>query len=295
MALPTILLREFQTATISDWIPGKLAQTYKQLESLTFGILSRNATEWNVHFHLEDDVCEGKALRLLWDNGAYFDNDCLKGGKLHLYAHFVRKDVRILASQTRTSSTAPSSRITTNVSSRRVTQSSPMTTLGEVDLPLSPRQYPPVHPRSIISIPQKRKRANVHDLSDSDSEGSGETQFILSASDRGRDSDEDEEEEDDYTAVPQPGSNVTQKQPQSNGKAMQHAVDFSTAITTNAPCGKYGHKKDWELLADEHKHRLAHARLIKGTHGCPSPSPCTRCEQRGLVCRTYHLGLKTTR
>lgn len=31
MALPTILLCEFRTDAISDWVPGKLAQTYKVL------------------------------------------------------------------------------------------------------------------------------------------------------------------------------------------------------------------------------------------------------------------------
>jgi hypothetical protein len=29
MALPTILLREFQSATVSDWVPGKLAAKYE--------------------------------------------------------------------------------------------------------------------------------------------------------------------------------------------------------------------------------------------------------------------------
>jgi len=29
MAMPTILLREFQSTTISDWVPGKLAKKYE--------------------------------------------------------------------------------------------------------------------------------------------------------------------------------------------------------------------------------------------------------------------------
>jgi hypothetical protein len=30
-------------------------------------------------------------LPFLWDSGAYFDEECLKAGKLHLFAHFERK------------------------------------------------------------------------------------------------------------------------------------------------------------------------------------------------------------
>jgi len=106
MALPNILLRGFQANTISDWIPGRLAQTYKvdldarlvgmadhtqDFGNLTFGVLEKDPQEWLVHFHLEDGTCEGKVLPFLWNSGGYFDEGCMKDGKLHLFAHFENK------------------------------------------------------------------------------------------------------------------------------------------------------------------------------------------------------------
>ncbi|KAF2637544.1 hypothetical protein P280DRAFT_521217 [Massarina eburnea CBS 473.64] len=183
MAPPTILLREFQTDCISDWVPGKLAQTYKQLESLSFRILNRDPKQWTVHFHLEDDACKGKAASLFWDNGAYFDESYLEAGKLHLFAHFERLgSVNSLPQMT---STAPSTNINTYVS-HPPNQSRPLDMVNATDLPHNSQE-----PRSFTTpLPpsQKRMRRQVRDLSsdsDSDSEASGETQFLLSPSDRG--------------------------------------------------------------------------------------------------------------
>ncbi|KAF2242423.1 hypothetical protein BU26DRAFT_438792 [Trematosphaeria pertusa] len=295
MALPTILLCEFRTDAISDWVPGKLAQTYKQLESLTYSILSKDPQQWTVHFHLEDGVCEGKALPLLWNNGAYFDEGCLTTGKLHLFAHFERIGARsFTSSQPRTVSTAASTVVDTGTSSRPATHSSSLTMMDEVGFSLGGRPILQSMPLP-LTIPQKRKRHLVQDLSsDSESEESRETHFLLSPSDNGAETESNEE--GDAVAV-QPQIPPVFKSPPLplSATPTQHAIDFKACITVNAAHGSYGHKHNWDDIKKAYQYKVAHARLIKGIYGTPSIVTCDRCQKEGRECRIYHPDLKAAR
>jgi len=143
-----------------------------------------------VHSHLEDGQCEGKALPFLWNSGAYFDEGCLKYGKLHLFAHFERKGSGSSALQTPATSTAPSfSGSHTKALSRTPLLPSPTAVPDVAGLPLSAHQGPARRTGLSVSIPQRQKSANVHDLLESDSDVSGETHYLLSPSDPGGRSD----------------------------------------------------------------------------------------------------------
>ncbi|KAH4024461.1 hypothetical protein HBH69_153780 [Parastagonospora nodorum] len=287
MAFPPILLREFQTATISDFIPGKLATEYQQLESLAHAILSKDDKQYNVHFHFHDGLCEGKALPLLWDNGAYFDSDCLKDNKLHLYAHFERKDGRNSLLNTPATSAAPSSsRLPTEAPSQSIARSSAATELNRVGTSGGVRGSSSRQSQVALSIPRRERRANAHDLSDTDSDASDETNFLLSPSDSGRLSNSEEGREGPLQK-PQPLPATT--------TAIQHAADFEEACLTNAPKGKYGHKDNWKDIDQKYKDKIAHAKLTKGTYGVVSAKPCDRCAEKGVTCRVYHPDLQGTR
>ncbi|KAF1960565.1 hypothetical protein CC80DRAFT_386570, partial [Byssothecium circinans] len=297
MALPTILLREFQTDSISDWVPGKLAQTYQvwlpvrccQLEALSFGILNRDSKQWSVHFHLEDGVCEGKALPLLWNNAAYFDESCLQAGKLHLFAHFEPVEApRTHSSIPRTGSMAPSTSVNTE-STRPPTHSSSATMVDEIELELPLNSQKWRSPNKPLTLPRKHKHAKIRDLSSgSDSEGSGETQFLMSPSDQGA---ELEDEDHNDSAQHNPASFKTPQLPP-DATADQHWIDFEAAVASNAPFGQYGYRANWDDVSKGHRTRVAHARMINGIYGIPAPVACDLCAKKGLTCRIYHPNLK---
>jgi hypothetical protein len=254
------------------------------LEALAFGILSKDSNGWTVHFHFEDGLCEGKALPFLWNTGAYFDEECLKGGKLHLFAHFERKRSGNAALHTPATSTAPSfSRAHTEAASRIPVLPSPTRALNDVDLPLSTRQGSVRQPGLSVSIPRKQQSNNVQNLSDSDSDGSDETHYLLSPSDPGGQSDVEGGAQSAIEPLPV------------NATAAQHALDFQQLLVTNAPKGKYGHKDNWDDISKEYKAKITHAKLIKGIYGSPAPVPCEYCTLKNVTCRIYHPNLKSAR
>jgi hypothetical protein len=51
---------------------------------------------------------KGKHHSNLWENGAYFDSECLKDNELHLFAHFQKKNSVTPALPTSVVSTATS-------------------------------------------------------------------------------------------------------------------------------------------------------------------------------------------
>ncbi|KAF2109827.1 hypothetical protein BDV96DRAFT_651404 [Lophiotrema nucula] len=92
MAPPDIYLREFQREGRSECIPGRLVQTIKELDAYAFETLCKDKVAWEVHFHLQNDECEGEIDEKLWDRGSYLDH--AKNGKLYAFAHFVARPVR---------------------------------------------------------------------------------------------------------------------------------------------------------------------------------------------------------
>lgn len=236
-----------------------------------------------MHSHLEDGQCEGKALPFLWNSGAYFDEGCLKSGKLHLFAHFERKGSGSSALQTPATSTAPSfSGSHTKALSRTPLLPSPTAVPDVAGLPLSAHQGPARRTGLSVSIPQRQKSANVHDLLESDSDVSGETHYLLSPSDPGGRSDAEG------------GAQAVEPLP-IDATAAQHALDFERLLVTNAPKGKYGHKGNWDEIAKEYKAKIIHAKLIKGTYGSPAPISCESCTLKNVTCRIYQPSLNSAR
>jgi hypothetical protein len=80
-----------------------------------------------------------------------------------------------------------------------------------------------------------------------------------------------------------------------NTTAGQHAFDFDAALGSNAPKGQYGHKDNWQEIGKGYKAKVAHARLIKGDYGIPSPHACERCASKDLACRIYNPDLRAAR
>jgi hypothetical protein len=260
---------------------------------LAYGILAKDRKQWDVHFHLEDGLCEGKTLPLLWDNGAYFDSGCLIGGKLHLFAHFEKKDTGNLALATTVmSTTTPFSRSNTERPTPNLEHLNSLNALHQTGLSISAQERPVKQARLNSSIPRREKRTIVHDLSDSRSYGSSEIQLLLSSSHDDRLSDE----EDEVHHVDQgPRSGETQQQLATKATAVNYAIDYDAALSCNASKGKYGHKVNWDDIAKEHKSRIAHAKLIKGIYGLPAPASCERCAAEGVACRVYRPDLQAAR
>ncbi|KAF2659098.1 hypothetical protein K491DRAFT_215789 [Lophiostoma macrostomum CBS 122681] len=302
MAPPSILLREFNTEGISDLVPGKLAQTYQQLERLALGIGSRSSDQWNVHFHFEDGNCEGKALPYLWDSGAYFDDEsCLANGKLRLFAHFETKTGRHV-----NEASTPKENPQRNDAPRDV----PPSAVLNVEAPPNNKRGPILRrgeggalvneygrPVTIKSKPKhnhlstsSNTRSRVLELSpasESDSDASSETQFVMSPSE-GNNGDESEDDTNDrhpLTAATSPTlpQGVTLE---------QYALDFKVYNSINAPPDDYGHKHNWDTISQGYRDTIAHCRLIRGIYGTPALSPCERCKNMGLQCRVYHPDLK---
>jgi hypothetical protein len=138
----------------------------------------------------------------------------------------------------------------------------------------------------------------VHHLSDSDSDGSNKTDFLLSPSDSGHvseddDGGDDDDELGDYLQDLVRGS--SQHGLSANATATQHAIDFDAALSSNAPKGKYGHKDNWDDIAREYKSKIAHAKLIKGKYGVPSPYACEHCASKDIAYRIYNPDLQAAR
>lgn len=280
MALPLILLREFQSATISDYIPGRLVSTYqvclqiyvafdvtdneRKLEFMSHRVLSKGSKNFSVHFHFDDLHWEGKALPSLWNDGAYLNPECLRGGKLHLFAHFEKSKARSLAPRTPAISTTPSLCIPT-------TEETPLE-------------------QSQLAV-RRQQQSEIDFLSDSDSDTSGETNFLLSPSKSERMSDDDD---DDHEKEEEHDVRVQESRPPFplSVTTIGHAIDFKKACLSNAPKGKFGHKERWDNISKPYKAYIAHAKLIKGKYGLPSAQPCTHCVRMRLVCRIYHPDLR---
>ena len=162
----------------------------------------------------------------------------MKGGKLHLFAHFESNTGGGSALQSPATNTTPSfSRSNTEAPSRVLP--SPTSAVGEARLPLSADQGSIGRNGLTVSMPRKQKRASAQDLSDSnsdsDSDDSGETQFLLSPSELG---DPNDGEERNPTTIHQISSSAT---------AAQHAIDFDSTLLSNAPKGQYGHKGKYAM------------------------------------------------
>jgi hypothetical protein len=255
---------------------------------LAFDILSKDSKQWDVHFHFEDGICEGKALPLLWDAGAYFDSECLESGKLHLFAHFEPKDGRNPALGTPATSTAPSfNRPPTEAPSLAIPSSSTGNLCEEARNSSATRNRSPTQPQLVVSIPRSGKRANDRDLFDSESDTSDEENFLLSPSDSGRLSNGE--------GVIDGLVQSSQSSLPAGATAAQHAIDFDAACSSNAPQGKYGHKHNWDEIQKEYKIKVGHAKLIKGIYGQSVAQPCERCIEKGIACRKYHPDLHAVR
>jgi hypothetical protein len=253
---------------------------------LAFGILSKDTKQWDVHFHLEDSLCEGKALPFLWDDGAYFDSECLIGDKLYLFAHFQKKESGTRALTTPATSTS-FIRSTTERPVQQLDLHTPSTTLGQI----STRERSVQQAGLSVSIPRREKYANTHIRSESDSDASDETNFLLSPSDDRRRS-EGEVGSRDSKRTLKPGQSLLQLP--ANATAAQHSIDFDIALPYNVSEGKYGHKDSWEGVAKENRSEIAHAKLIKGIYGIASPTACERCAEKGSACRVYHPDLEAS-
>ncbi|KAF1850616.1 uncharacterized protein K460DRAFT_400664 [Cucurbitaria berberidis CBS 394.84] len=73
--------------------------TYSYLEGQATRFYSHifPSEEWNVHFHLEwedtnDDECGAPLQIVLWNSGAYFNDQWLDDDMLKVKAHFVPKE-----------------------------------------------------------------------------------------------------------------------------------------------------------------------------------------------------------
>jgi hypothetical protein len=250
----------------------ELAFTVQQLETLSYGILSKDSKQWSVHFHLEDGVCEGKAIPLLWNNYAYFDESCLKDGKLHLFAHFEK--LRHGQFEPHVPTMAPAALITET--SRPVTQSGPFP--AKIDYSSIPSHYE-LYQLKLSSSP-KRKCSEIDLSSDSESDQSKETQDLFNLSGLGADYSPEE-----GGILPLPLNFTATK--------TKYKLDFETVISANAQPGIYGHKSNWDDIPKQYHGKVTHARLIKGKYGAPAPIPCDRCLRNGIKCRTYQPELRS--
>ena len=52
---------------------------------------------FDVHFHVEDGVCEGAINGYVWDAGGYFTEEVIKDDVMHIFAHFEPLRVGLLA------------------------------------------------------------------------------------------------------------------------------------------------------------------------------------------------------
>ncbi|KAF2120109.1 hypothetical protein BDV96DRAFT_464003, partial [Lophiotrema nucula] len=291
MAVPNILLRQFQTAGISDWVPGKLAETYAQLETLAFGVFEKERGQWRVHFHFEDGECEGKALPFLWNSGGYFDASCLRAGKLHVFAHF-EKQRAPSENRRRTIGHA----VPNEASSHQRAPSSPLTMVDEVGLPVGAPERPMLQDKENLTF-GTRKRSRVEDLSsDSDESEFNPTGNLhaLGSEDDDDDDDDDDGASDEESVAPLDRCFVTTP-PQSlpaQATLRQHAIDYARYTSHNAAPNEYGYKHNWNVVGDQWHSKTAHARLIHGIYGVPSPIRCQRCVQNELDCRIYHPSIK---
>jgi hypothetical protein len=230
-------------------------------------------------------VCEGKALPLLWNNAAYFDESCLTGGKLHLFAHFEeigrRRTTNTLP---RAASTDPSTFVNMETSAS-TTQPSPRSMVDGMTSLWTRKERLILHTRP-MSDSQQRKRSRVQDVSsDSDSEGSDETHFLLSPSDRVARSSSVEEGRQSSSGFRPPAL-------PSIATGEQHTLDLQAALSANAHPHQYGFKSNWDDIAKEYRAKIAHARLIHGIYGTTSAVICDRCVKNGVECRVYHPDLK---
>ncbi|KAF2866211.1 hypothetical protein BDV95DRAFT_457053, partial [Massariosphaeria phaeospora] len=307
MALPNLLLREFQTETISDLVPGKHAQAYSRisqdLETLAFSILARDTGQWNVHFHFEDGACEGKVLPFLWNDKAYFEESCLKAGKLHVFAHFERGPGKIKSRKNfETSTTFNAVSDVVHDNKQPQVPSSSLSMLDEVGLSIGVHERPMLQKTPNPSS-RSRKRVKVHDLSPAfESEADEGSGFIPAANqhegETGEDDDvyyDDDDDDDDRDHeeyndnVVQPTSHTWTHTPP---PPEQYDMDLNAYKTTNAPLGEYGHNPNWDIIQEQYRCKVAHARLIYGAYGTPAPTPCEGCQKHGLDCRVYRLKLR---
>ncbi|PSN69175.1 hypothetical protein BS50DRAFT_490023 [Corynespora cassiicola Philippines] len=289
MALPVVLLREFQTNTISNWAPGKLVLTYEvsirlqcnpQLELLACETLSRNSKEWDVHFHFENGACEGKALPLLWDKGVYFDESCLKEWKLHLFAHFERSEAISTGKQTHSIQDTG----TTKSPEDSLSQIDKISPYGSNDIGSSILVPVDHHDQSVqlsatLNIPRKRRPSKVYDLSSiSDSDNT----LVL------------REDGNKYENVLEAASSRTPIVLPSPPPEERYRADFLLASTINASEGQFGHrpKQLWDKALYQARTRIAHAKLIHGRYGVIIPKRCESCLERGVACLAYHPRLK---
>lgn len=67
-----------------------------------------------------------------------------------------------------------------------------------------------------------------------------------------------------------------------------HAIDYAQCKGHNAAPNEFGYRSDWNVASAQRHIEVAHARLIHGIYGIPSPIRCQRCVQEGLDCRVYH-------
>ncbi|KAF1999887.1 hypothetical protein P154DRAFT_395539, partial [Amniculicola lignicola CBS 123094] len=285
MALPNLLLQQFQTASISDFIPGKLVQTYKvptsllqQLEDLAFGIFDKDASQWSVHFHFEDEVCEGKALPFLWNSGGYFDESCLKTGKLPVFAHFGLKPNSSISSSSQSSVQGNAVSSSVNRMSRPILSSSRQTTTDEMTGPRTTREQPEVQKTPFAGGGQSRKRHRVESVSSSSEAEAPTPRRSKRHSCRAEDALPGDDRLDGDTVPPLPPG-VTPG---------RHALDFDAYRVSNPRKGQYGHKDSWSEIGKDYRKKIAHARLIYGNYGIPSPISCDRCVKEGFECRVYH-------
>lgn len=66
-------------------------------QKLTYGLFSKNAHTWDLHFHFDRDNgkvnCNSKVNEYAWDNQVYFKSSFVQEGVLILFAHFSKKAV----------------------------------------------------------------------------------------------------------------------------------------------------------------------------------------------------------
>jgi hypothetical protein len=222
----------------------------------------------------------------LWDNGAYFDSECLVGGKLHLFAHFQKKEYGNQALATPATSMSFSRSIIERPA-QHLNHHTPASTMSH----MSTRERLVQQAGLRVSISRGEQRLDSHGSSDSDSDVSDETNFLLSRSDDGRQSGEEGKAHDVNHALRPEGA---QLQLPVNATAAQHSNDFNSALLSNAPKGKYGHKDNWDNITMEDRSSIAHAKLIKGIYGMTAPAACDHCAEKGAACRVYHLELRAS-
>ncbi|KAF2824258.1 hypothetical protein CC86DRAFT_52608 [Ophiobolus disseminans] len=223
-----------------------------------------------------------EGVTFLWDNGAYFDNACLKDGKLHMFAHFESKSGESSTLQSLPTSAAPSfGRTPTPVPPRELSTLS--RARNEVDLQPKADQSPVRRNGSTISTAHTQRPANVHTVLDSDLDDFNDTQSLLSSSDSAEQADAED------------GDQLILQQLPAHATAAQHAIDFDKTLVTKATRGGYGYKDNYDDIGKVWRFRITHARLIERIYGLPAPTTCERCADKGLTCRVYHPYLKSKR